>query len=537
MMNSQHVFYNGKIYTADEAKIEASAFIVEDGKILMVGNDEEVLNYADKATLKTDLQKKRVIPGMLDTHAHYLWITSQNFDMPSLQIDQALSHDEVLQLVKDYAEKYPVEEMPVISGVGWGMDCTPLASELDKAVSDRPVNLLDSGGHAGWVNSKALEVMGFTADTPDPVPGVSYLVRDDAGKPNGHYIEAEVTVLIAQKLKLNTADNIKRQFPQFCHDVLNSNGFTGFYDAAVGFVDEDDAFEALTQSDPNIRVFASLLYRTAGDVDAFLAMMKRLRDKYTSDKVRPTTLKMFKDGTVEAFSSLMFEDFCGHPNNRGIEILSNEKMIPMAKAAADEGFNIHIHAIGDKAISDALDVYEILGDISGTKTICHTQILPEDGIERFKKQRDVIYQTTPVWAIADQFTLDTLGEERYCRQMPLNTLMKNGTIVTFGSDAPVSNGMEGVNPFLEMHHAVNRSLGDGYVPTAEEGISIENAIKAYTINAAIQVKAEDELGSITTGKSADFVVLDQDIFSIPMSEIQNTGVEATYFKGELVYGE
>ena len=262
--------------------------------------------------------------------------------------------------------------------------------------------------------------------------------------------------------------------------------------------------------------------------------MTSVRDKYTSDTVRPTTLKLFKDGTLEDYSSLMFENFSDH-SGEGVEILDNDHMMAIARAAADKGFNLHTHAIGDKAISETLDLYRDLGDIEGTKTMAHVQILPEDGIQRFAEQTDVFYQTTPVWALGDEFTKSALGDDRYGRQMPLNTVSQNGTLLTFGSDAPVSNGLAGINPFTEMYHAVKRGESDDYDPPKSEGIDIATAIKAYTINGARQVNAGDEIGSITAGKSADFIVLDRDLLTVPTDEIKDTTVLQTYFKGNEVY--
>lgn len=529
------VYYNGKIFTADDSRPEASAVVVKDGIITYVGDDTSARKFAGDQASAHNMGGKMVLPGLIDTHAHYMSINTWNTKTPPLQIDLTLTHDQVLDKVREYANQYPADQAPVISGLGYGIDIKPLASELDKAVSDRPVVLIDSGGHAGWANTRAFEMAGITAQTADPSPGISYFIRDDNGNPTGEFQEASTISLMLQKLGVTSGKAIEANFPKFTNMVLSANGYTGYFDAGLLVADEEESIEALSKANADVRVFTSLVYRDPVPVEQFLSKMISVRDKYTSDTVRPTTLKLFKDGTVEAHSSLMFNDFNDHPGEKGIEILDNEHMLAMAKAAAAQGFNVHTHAIGDRAISEILDLYKELGDIEGTKTMAHIQVLPEDGIKRFAEQKDIFYQTTPVWALGDQFTQDALGEERYGRQMPLNTVSKNGTLLTFGSDAPVSNGMEGVNPFAEMYHAVKRGESDDYDPPKSEGIDIATAIKAYTINGAMQVNAGDEIGSITAGKSADFIVLDRDLLSVPTDEIKDTTVLQTYFKGKEIY--
>ncbi|WP_195267185.1 amidohydrolase [Eubacterium sp. 1001713B170207_170306_E7] len=528
------VYYNAKVFTSDDEKPEASALVVKDGKITFVGSSTEALKFAGRGAASHDMEGRLILPGLIDSHAHYLAINTWTSDVLPLQIDLALTHDQILEAVRDYAAQYPAEVAPVISGSGYGTDARPLASELDKVVSDRPVVLTNSGGHGGWANTKALEMAGITAATPDPSPGISYFVRDESGNPTGEFKEASTMSIMLQGLGLTSGKEIETRFPVFTQTVLSPYGYTAYYDAGLLVADEEESIDALSKSGADIRVFTSFVYRDPVPVDAFVSKMTAVRDKYTSDTVRPTTLKLFKDGTLEDYSSLMFEDFSDH-NGEGIEILDNSHMLAIAQAAAGKGFNIHTHAIGDKAIDETLDLYQDLGDIEGTKTMAHVQILPEDGIRRFAEQTDVFYQTTPVWALGDEFTKSALGQTRYGRQMPLNTVSQNGTLLTFGSDAPVSNGLAGINPFAEMYHAVKRGESDDYDPPKSEGIDIATAIRAYTINGARQVGAGDEIGSITAGKSADFIVLDRDLLSIPTDEIKDTTVLQTFFRGDEVY--
>lgn len=474
-----------------------------------------------------------MIPGLIDTHAHYLAISSMDLDA-QIEIDFGLTHEHALAFIKDFAAAQSIEDMPVISGIGYGPSCKPLASELDKAVSDRPAFLLDSGGHSGWMNTKMMELAGINASTPDPIPGVSYYARDEQGNPTGQVTETAV-LDIQRKAGLAHPQILPTQLPAIV-ELLHSLGYVAAYDAGFIFLKEREVLEVLASLNPSFQFFTSFHYGGTEDTHEFLAEMIDLRNTYASSWLHPTTLKMFKDGTLEAETALMAEDYLPPAKGRGGEVVPNSKMLEMATLAAHEGFNVHVHAIGDEAISRTLDVYKTLGPIAGTKTIAHAQVLPEDGIERWARQSEVFYQTTPVWLASDTYTSQVLGNERLLREMPLQSMLDNGVKLTFGSDAPVSGGLIGMNPFTNIHFAVNRAFDNtAYVPPQSEGITIASSLDAYTINGAHQLGVASAMGSIAQGKRADFVVLDSDILNIEPAQIKDTTVEETWVSGSLVY--
>lgn len=526
------IFYNGKVYTANNG-FEATAFVVENDSFAYVGLDEGAKEFACEGAELRDLAGARVIPGMMDTHCHYVALCLMNTkDM--IDIDEFMTHEDVLEVVRKTAESHSVEEMPVINGWGYGTDCKPLASELDKAANDRPVYLIDSGGHAAWMNTKMIERAGLTADTPDPIPGVSYFARDEKGVPNGQVTETAV-IIVEKKTGFIDTKYLVAQLPDMIK-TMHSLGLVAAYDAGFLFMDEEEVLPALSNLDSALRFYTSFYYKGDKSSQVFLKKMMEMREKYSSTLLHPTTLKMFKDGTIEAETAWMFEDYFPPASGKGGEVLDNEKMYEMASLAAKEDFDIHVHAIGDQAISQTLDLFKDLGDISGTKTMAHVQVLPEDGVRRFAEQNEVFYQTTPMWLGKDEYTVDVLGEERALRQMPLKSMIDNKVRLTFGSDAPVSGGFVGMNPFNNIYTAVVRGYeNDEVIPPKSEGIDVAACIDAYTIHGAEQVRAEAERGSIEVGKKADFVILDQDILAVEMTKISETTVVETWADGMCVY--
>lgn len=530
-MSKRQVFVNGNIYTADN-KRRATAFVVEDDKFLYVGSDEAAKACARSGEDIHDLQEARVVPGMFDTHCHYVMMSGLGF-ASWLPIHFELSHEEVLALVKEYAEAHPDDT--IIRGLGYGTDCRPLATELDKAVSDRPVFLMDASGHGAWVNTKMMELVGLDANIPDPKPGASFFVRDEEGNPTGHVVEAAAEVVVMRKAGISDSQNVKKELPETIK-TMHSLGLVGFYDAGFLMLDEAEVLEVLSTLDLKAQIYTSFHFSGFRDNDEFLAEMIDLREKYSSSWLHPTTLKMFKDGTVEPRTAYLFEDYYPPAKGHGAEMHTPWEMLAMAQLAAVEGFNVHIHAVGDRAISETLDLYEALGETEGTKAIAHVTITPEDGPQRFADAGDVFYQTTPVWLFREASYDQVLGEVRSRQQTPLKTLADKGVRLIFGSDAPVSGGVLGMNPFMNMYCAIGRGFDNTmFYDPPSEGIDAATTLDAYTINAAHQLRAEESVGSITAGKQAHFVVLDRDVLAIDYEAIKDTKVLETWVDGERVY--
>ena len=533
------VYYNANVYTADAALPEASAFVVKGDKIAFVGSDEDALALASEKAAKVDLEGKRVLPGMCDTHCHYFAMSLAGSGKPSLHLEEKESHEQTLARIREFVEANP--DIPVIQGNGWGWNCNILASELDKIESSRPVLLMACDGHTGWCNSALMKSLGVDKNFKDIAPGASYFERDAEGNPNGRIVETAQCYWTAQALGARDENDVKTGMPKVAA-LYNSLGVTSIYDAGPLMVADSVALKAAQMvPDNTLRIFASIYYNGTETDEDFIARAKMLRERYTTDLVRPNTFKAFKDGTIEVATAYMSEgrQFTNPPYRRagrGICLFPTEQLLRITQKVAAEGFNIHIHAIGDQAIDEVLDVMEGLGDIQGTKTIAHCQVLNEKTLPKFTANKDVFYQTTPVWLAQDPNFIKSFGPEVFKKyDMPVKSILDGGVTLTFGSDGPASKGDYGMNPMNNIWACVNQGKDPSLNDRPEQCLTVAQCVDAYTINAARQFGAESEIGSITAGKGADFVVLDRDIFTIDTAEIKDAKVEQTYLLGKCVY--
>jgi len=535
--NNKELYYNANIYTADSDMPEATAMVVEDGKIVFVGNDADAKSAAGMFATKHDMEGRRVLPGIADTHCHYFALCGTKCGKPTLSLDSNDSHEAALEKIKQYADTHSKEEAPEVFGFGWGWDVKPLASELDKLGIDRPIVIFSCDGHTGWVNTLAMQMAGVDANFKDIAPGSSYFERDADGNPTGRIVETAQAYWLTQKLGLRNSDDIYAGMLGVSQ-MFNAMGITTIYDAgAFTITDETALTAAAARNDNTLRIFASIFYNGTETDEQYIARAKSFREKYTTELCRPNTFKAFKDGTIEVATAYMYEPY-KEPLGTGYGncMLTTEQLLSVTKKAAAEGFNIHIHAIGDRAIGETLDVMSGLGEISGTKTIAHCQILGNGVLDKFLANKDVFYQTTPVWLVEDKNFKAVFGEEFFDKyDMPLKTVHDGGVTLTFGSDAPASIPQGGMEPMKNIWAAVNQGNDPSLHNRPSENLTVAQCVDAYTINAAKQFGAEDEIGSITAGKSADFVVLDKDIFTIDTMEIGDVKVLETYLKGVRVY--
>lgn len=367
-INSQgvSVYYNGKIYTSDKDTPSATAFVVKDGKFVYVGDDQGALAYGEG----TDMQGKRIIPGIVDSHTHPVFAALlSSYDM--VMVDPEANLEEVLAFIKKTAGDDAHKDIPFFMGMGFGPKCRPnLAVDLDRAISDRPAMLFSDDGHACWLNSKAMEQAKLTKEVPDPVPGASFFVRDDEGNPTGYVVETTAEFYTWRKLGIFTRELVYKNLPAVL-EIFSGNGVTTLQDTGFVTIDEHLALEALLdlERDDNLNVRYYTSYTYSGDKfdspDNMLKTILANRDTYTSDGVKINTLKMFLDGTLEVLTAWMVDEYFPLGSGRGAAILSLDEMLAAARLAVPHGFNFHVHAIGDAAIGQALDMYEKLGPTAG----------------------------------------------------------------------------------------------------------------------------------------------------------------------------
>jgi predicted amidohydrolase YtcJ len=535
-------FINAAVYTMDAARPWAEAVVIKGSTFLYVGSTKGARKFIDRKTKVFDLKGRMVLPGFIESHVHP---TFGSLFSDVVILNQEATKEQLLaDIKKGVAEK---KDNEVIAMMGFkaslfGPD-GPKASDLDAIESRKPVIILDYGGHSAWVNTKALQIGGISKDTPDPLPGGHYYKRDRDGNPTGWCVEPMAFMPIILKLGLKAEDvraGMEQLFPLF-----SSFGITTVFDAGSFF--EEDMFKAYLQMERDrklpFRVYACHMIGNPKHLPGAAAELARLEKTYRSRLFRVNTLKIVYDGTLEAQSCAMFDDFLNAGGNRGFELFPPEVLSDIVRKTDDAGFNIHIHAIGNRAVSDVLGAFENLKKQKGLtptrKTICHVQFFMPDTVARFKALRDVVAQTTPVWMTRDNVTEAAVGKELYERQMLFNSLDRAGVRVTFGSDFPVSSGIEGLNPFNEIETGhIRRAIGSPESETlapASERLPLDTLLKGYTINGAYQLGMEKKLGSIEKGKLADMIVIEKNLFKQDPSDIHNNRVLMTVMDGNIVY--
>jgi len=537
------VFFNARAYTLNDAQPWADAVAVAGGKIVYVGDTAGALALAGAKTARHDLAGQMLLPAFIDAHMHLI---SGGAYALALSLDTFGTIDDWVQAIEGYARQNP--DAPVIFGYGFLASTFgptgPTRQRIDAVVSDRPVLMMDEGFHGAWANTRALEALDITRNTPDPTPGFSYYKRDSDGNPTGYLLEATAEMAM-DGLEVITEDIIVEGTARVI-DVLNSYGVTSVFDAgAIG----DEAslgrvFERLEESGRlTLRVVGS--YNPQGPEDLPHAMQRAeaWRNRLNGERYHYRVLKIMDDGTVEGRTAAMFEDYQGEPGNRGETVFSEEQMTGLVSEAAARELDVHIHALGERAVHEALNAIEAARRAhphsASRYAICHIQVITDQDLPRFA-QLDVIAQSTPLWASYDVHGRQFVSEDQFERFWRFNSLEKLGVRLTFGSDFPASGaGMSGLSPILQMeigHTRQEAGRPDAPVqPRQSERLDLAALIRGYTRDAAYQLRMEDEIGSLEVGKRADLVVLDRNLFETDPYEIHETDVTLTVLDGEVVY--
>ncbi|MEW6982495.1 amidohydrolase [Colwelliaceae bacterium 6471] len=537
------VFHHGKIYTVDEQQPWAEAVAVSNGEIVFVGSNEAVKKWVGENTKQQDLQGKMLLPGFIDSHAHPVMGGAY---VRSLSLDSFADPKHWLEQIKDYAEQNPDDK--VVFGYGFLASAFgpqgPTSALIDTVVSDRPVFMLDEGFHGAWANTKAIQLLNINKETPDPVPGFSYYKRDELGNPTGYLLEGTAN-LAAEALGIITAESVALGAGDVI-DIMNSYGITAVFDAGALDVDslQMKVLENVSaQGKMNVRLVGSHMVTSVAAMDNAIAKAVNKRATTKTDMYHIRMLKIMNDGTIEGKTAGMFEDYQGEPGNKGETVFSQQQMNDMVAQASAQDIDIHIHALGERAISEALNAIELArkeqADSKSRYTICHIQVMTDRNVQRFA-DLNVIAQSTPLWTSYDEFGKQFVSEDQFNRYFRFNSLKEAGVKMSFGSDYPASGaGTLGISPIFSMeigHTRQNPGEPDAPIqPNIEERLDIASLIRGYTLDGAYQLHMEDEIGSINVGKKADFVVLDKNLFEEAPYEIHKVKVLQTILAGKTVY--
>ena len=539
------VFVGGSLFTAGMATSAPGAVAVAQGRIVAVGDDDEVRALAGASTEVVDLAGGLLVPGFQDSHAHPVMA---GIDMLQCDIHHCDSADDALAVIAAYAAAHP--ELPWVIGGGWSMEHyeggTPTRQLLDRVVPDRPAYFPNRDGHGVWVNTRALELAGISSATTDPADG--RIEREADGTPSGTLHEGAghlVSHLLPQVDREGQLAGLR-----IAQEHLFSLGITAWQDAAVGemFGQRDLVPVYLTAAESGAlraRVVGGLWWDRARSTDQVVDLVDR-RGGGGSGRFRPTTVKIMLDGVAENFTAAMlepYEDGCGcQTENDGLDFVDPVGLREYVTRLDAAGFQVHFHALGDRAVRNALDALEAAraanGTTDGRHHLAHLQVVHPDDIHRFA-QLGATANVQALWAAhetqMDELTIPFLGERRAGWQYPFGDLLRSGAAVAAGSDWPVSSA----DPLAGIHVAVNRRVpghDDAEPLDAAQALSLAAALTAYTAGSARVNHLDDVTGRLAEGFYADLAVLDRDPFAGPESEISEASVTATYVGGELVFG-
>lgn len=545
-------FENGTVYTVDAQDSVAQALAVKDGKIIFVGSAVDGAPYKAAAKEVVDLNGGMLLPGFIDGHIHTATMEFFNFNLVGVT-----DVDEMLKIIEDAVKANP--DRASYTGYGYmtsvfegdELQNGPRKERLDAISPDKSLFIWSFDGHAAWLNSKCFEKIGITKDTESTPGGV--IVKDPAtGELWGTLKDSAMSMLPEFDLPMDKMTAALNGF----HSDLNSLGYTsimvlpgnGFFPIPW------DAYVQLEKDNQLTMRMRGAGIITSWEPEQSLVALKKLQDTYQSELVALTSAKFFSDGVMDSETAYLLEPYSDNPDNMGDAAWEQDALNKAMTGVNQLGVQVHAHAIGDGAVRMVLDAMEYAGN-NVTKgdyrnAITHLQLVSPQDIPRFK-ELGVIAVVQPYWHYREPQYWEAiehpaLGDRAY-KEYPMQSFLKNGVVVAYASDYPVTIPP---NPFLAMEISVTRNMADGteyglpditdmddprYLLWPEERVSVKDAIRGFTANAAYAMFSEDVTGTLEVGKSADMIVIDQNLLTINPLAISDTKVLKTYLRGQKVF--
>lgn len=530
----ERILYNGKVITQDETQPRVSALAICGGRIVAAGMDDDILPLETEGTVKENLEEKVIIPGLIDAHLHWQWTARalqdvDVFEVPSKQV--------ALERVAQRASTLRADDW--IIGHGWSQEywddkTFPTATDLDSVAPHHPVFLRAKSGHAVWVNSESLRRAGITSQMSDPEGG--HIGRDASGQPNGILFETAID-LVAEHLPTYSPAQIAEQM-KAAQKLALASGLTGFHD-----FDGPDCLAALQI----LRERGELAMRVVKNINDYVidhAHALGIRWGFGDHWIRIGGLKIFADGALGPRTAAMVDPYEGEPGNYGVVVTEKEAMHELVSRASAAGMPSTIHAIGDRAVHDVLDVYESVrqeeaarGELPESRRhrIEHVQVIHPDDAHRLADLK-IIASMQPIHATSDYDMADRYWGKRSQWAYNPRIQLDRGAVVAFGSDSPV----DPFEPLNGIYAAVTRrrpdgSPGpDGWYPEAK--VTAKEALRGWTLGPAYAAGQEHLQGKLAPGYLADLVVLDRDLLTVPADEILDIQVLGTMVDGKWRFG-
>lgn len=530
------VLHNGKIITVDELHPEVQALGIRGDQIVVVGTNEEVDAYIGETTEVIDLEGQLAIPGFIESHGHFLGVGNAQMQLSLMDVQ---NWEEIVAMVAAAVEE--AQPGQLIRGRGWhqekwnplperNVEGFPLHDQLSEVSPDNPVLLTHASGHATFANARAMEMSGITSATPDPDGGE--ILRDARGNPIGVFRETASRLLRGASADATPPDP-RRQAELAVQEAL-AKGITSFQDAGSSFETVELLKNMVDDGSLGIRLWVML--RESNEALAARGKDYRMIG-YGDNRLTVRAIKRSIDGALGSRGAWLLEPYSDSPESTGLNTTTPESISETAAWAIENDFQLCVHAIGDRANRETLDLYQRTFEANPDKTDLrwrdeHTQHLHPDDIPRFA-ELGVIAAMQGVHSTSDgPYVVARLGEQRAAEGAYVwKSLIETGAVVANGTDAPV----EDVSPIASYYATVSRRLADGSVFFPEQRLSRLEALKTYTINAAFAAFEEDIKGSLTVGKLADITVLSKDVMTIPEDEISSTEVAHTIVGGRVMY--
>lgn len=532
-MKADTMIIGDAVFTGLADRPEQLAVVVKDHLIIDVCSHAEAKKYEDAATEVINAGNRLVMPGFFDSHLHLL--CGSLFNHYSVNLADVQSAEKAAQKVKAYADEQPEANWVIGTGwdhTAWGDEHFPDRHILDQYMPDRPVLLIHAEGHYAWVNTKALQLASITKVTPNPDYGVIY--KDEDGSPTGILIESAIS--LAGEFAYDFSDETKRDMVNLFLDEATSVGVTSVSDLYMSRAHEQlEAYDVLKEFDEDGRL--SVRVHLYPPLNGNFEKARKMKDSFTSPKLKFSGLKQFIDGVVTGYTAYMLDPYKDRPETKGEIGFSEEQLQRWVTQADKEGYQIRFHTIGDGAVRLGLDLFENAQKENGKRDsrheLEHIEIVSTEDIPRFK-ELGVTPSIQPyhMALMPRESHTERVTEDKFPYLYTNATLFNAVNKVPYSSDYPIVP----LNPMLGIYHAVTRmdySLEESW--NGQEKVDLATALRAYTLYSAYTAFRENEIGTLEKGKLADVIMLDRNLFETDPKEILETEVDITMVDGDIVY--